>query len=286
MKPRKNSRRKRGSYIPQKERDIRHTPDYDFLKKRPREKKSANPTIRLNKYISNSGICSRREADNLIVSGKIKVNGNVITELGYKVNPDDKVSYQGKILKREKLVYILMNKPKDHITTSKDPQQRATVMDLIHNHIEERVYPVGRLDRNTTGLLLLTNDGELTRRLSHPSYNIRKIYEVQLDKVISEEDFMKIKGGIELDDGPIKPDDLAIVKDDRKTLGIEIHSGRNRIVRRIFESLGYRLVKLDRVMYAFLTKKDLPRGKWRFLQEHELIRLKHFGTGKSGSGRS
>ncbi len=284
MKPRKKKDNRRGAPDPARKKMKVLVPEYDFLKDKSLSKTKKDPSIRLNKYIAHAGVCSRREADALIASGKIKVNGKVITELGYKVNPNDKITYKGEVLRKEKYVYILLNKPKDHITTAKDPQNRTTVLDIIHKHIDQRVYPVGRLDRNTTGLLLLTNDGELAERLSHPSYNIKKIYEVQIDKPLDEEDFLNIQQGLELDDGPIKPDELAIVSEDRKTLGIEIHSGRNRIVRRIFESLGYRIMKLDRVMYAFLTKKDLPRGKWRFLQEHELKRMKQLGVGKKPSG--
>lgn len=239
------------------------------------ELREANEEIRLNRYISNSGLCSRREADDLIVSGQISVNGRTITELGYKVKRTDIVKYGNKILNPEKLVYILLNKPKDFITTTDDPQERRTVMDLVRDACTERVYPVGRLDRNTTGLILLTNDGELADNLSHPSNNIKKIYQVELNKPITTEDFEAIKKGFELEDGFIKADDLAIVTPDAEVIGIEIHSGRNRIVRRIFEHLGYEVLKLDRTSYAGLTKKDLPRGKWRFLTEKEVIRLKY-----------
>jgi len=255
-------------------------PEYEFLKQRPSPEKEVSKDIRLNKYIANSGICSRREADKLIESGDIKVNGKTIEELGYKIKPSDKVQYKGKVIKNEKFIYVLLNKPKDFITTTKDPQNRKTVIDLIKNHIDERVYPVGRLDRNTTGLLLLTNDGELSEILSHPSYNIRKVYEVLLDNPLDEEDFIRIKSGLELDDGPVRVDEIAIISPDAKLIGLEIHSGRNRIVRRIFSELGYDVNRLDRVMYSFLTKKDLPRGKWRFLKEHEVVRLKHLGKGK------
>ncbi len=231
--------------------------------------------IRLNKYISNAGLCSRREADELIASGQILVNGTVVTEMGYKVLKTDVVKYGRKILSREKFVYLLLNKPKDFITTTEDPEDRKTVMDLLKNACDERIYPIGRLDRMTTGLLLLTNDGELTEKLSHPSNNIKKVYQVELDKPLTNEDFDKIKTGIELEDGLIKADDLAFITPDAEVIGIEIHSGKNRIVRRIFESLGYEVKKLDRTTYAGLTKKDLPRGKWRFLTEKELIRLKY-----------
>jgi len=236
-------------------------------------KTNKSTNIRLNKYVANAGVCSRREADELIAKGLIKVNGKVITEMGYQVKPSDKVSYQGKILSREKLVYILLNKPKNCITTTDDPEERTTVMEIVKDACEERIYPVGRLDRNTTGLLLLTNDGDLAKKLSHPSSNIKKVYQVTLDKPITEEDFLAIEKGLELEDGFIKPDALALLTPN--TLGIELHSGRNRIVRRIFEHLGYQVEKLDRTMYAGLTKKDLPRGKWRFLTQKEVIMLKY-----------
>lgn len=254
-------------------------PEYPSLKEENSARKKKDHFIRLNKYIANAGICSRREADQLIKSGQIKINGKVIKELGTRILPSDKVEYRGRVLNREKLVYILINKPKDHITTTKDPGNRKTVMNLVHRNLEQRVYPVGRLDRNTTGLLLMTNDGELAERLSHPSYNIRKIYEVKLDKPLTDTDLNAIKRGIEVDDGLVKVDDIAVVSEDKKSIGVEIHSGRNRIVRRIFEHFGYHVTALDRVMYAFLTKKDLPRGKWRFLKNHEVIKLKHLGTG-------
>ncbi|RFS16324.1 pseudouridine synthase [Emticicia sp. C21] len=237
--------------------------------------KDSDGLIRLNRYISNAGIASRRDADELIASGQITVNGKEITEMGYKVKQGDVVKYGKKILNREKLVYLLLNKPKDFITTTEDPNERKTVMDLVANACEERVYPVGRLDRNTTGLLLLTNDGELAEKLSHPSNEIRKIYQVELDKPITTEHFEAIKAGVELEDGLIKADDLGLVTPDAEVVGIEIHSGKNRIVRRIFEHFGYEVMKLDRTTYAGLNKKDLPRGKWRFLTEKEVIRLKY-----------
>jgi 23S rRNA pseudouridine2605 synthase len=256
------------------------TPEYKFLKQKPAQQKELSLDIRLNKYIANSGICSRREADKLIDSGNIKVNGKTVMELGLKIKPSDKVQYKGKVIKKEKFIYVLLNKPKDFITTTKDPQNRKTVIDLIKNHIDERIYPVGRLDRNTTGLLLLTNDGELSEILAHPSYNIKKVYEVILDNPLAEEDFIRIKSGMELEDGPVRVDDIAIISPDSKNIGLEIHSGRNRIVRRIFSELGYDVNRLDRVMYSFLTKKDLPRGTWRFLKEHEVVKLKYLGKGK------
>lgn len=232
-------------------------------------------SIRLNRYISNAGVASRRDADELIASGQITVNGKEVTEMGYKVKPSDVVKYGKKILNREKLMYVLLNKPKDFITTTEDPDERRTVMDLVKNACSERIYPVGRLDRNTTGLLLLTNDGEVAEKLSHPSNEVKKIYQVELDKPITTEDFEAIIKGIELEDGFIKPDELALVTPDAEVVGIKIHSGKNRIVRRIFEHLGYEVLKLDRTTYAGLDKKDLPRGKWRFLTEKEVIRLKY-----------
>lgn len=234
-----------------------------------------NELIRLNKYIANAGICSRREADQLIQDGEIKVNGNVVSELGYKVKKTDKVTYRGKKLNLEKLVYVLLNKPKDFITTTEDPQERRTVMHLVAKACDQRIYPVGRLDRNTTGLLLLTNDGDLAKKLTHPSHGIQKLYQVDIDKPITDEDFFKIQEGLMLEDGLAQVDEIGLVSENRQSLGVQIHIGRNRIVRRIFEHLGYKVVKLDRVMYAGLTKKDLPRGKWRFLTDKEVIKLKH-----------
>lgn len=233
--------------------------------------------IRLNRYISNAGICSRRKADELIAAGIITVNGESVTELGHKVDPTkDQVRYNGELLKREKKVYVLLNKPKDYITTTDDPQERKTVMQLVDKASRERIYPVGRLDRNTTGLLLMTNDGDLADKLSHPKNGITKIYNVELDKNLSQGDLNKIAFGLELEDGLIKPDNISYVAGaSKKEVGIQIHSGKNRIVRRIFEHLGYSVEKLDRVVYGNLTKKDLPRGRWRYLEEHELIQIKH-----------
>jgi 23S rRNA pseudouridine2605 synthase len=233
--------------------------------------------IRLNRYISNAGICSRRKADELIVAGVVSVNGQVISELGFKVDPmRDEVRYNGETLKREKMVYVLLNKPKDYITTTEDPQERRTVMHLVDKASKERIYPVGRLDRNTTGLILMTNDGDLADKLSHPRSNITKLYLVELDKSLTQGDLNKISYGIELEDGLIKPDSVSYVAGgSKRDIGIQIHSGKNRVVRRIFESLGYNVVKLDRSVYAGLTKKDLPRGRWRFLEEQEIIQLKH-----------
>ena len=235
---------------------------------------SINEQTRLNKYIASAGICSRREADKLIEDGQIKVNDQIVTELGSKVFPGDKVEYKGKTLKGEKMIYVLLNKPKDYITTMDDPQGRKTVMELVRSACKERIYPVGRLDRNTTGLLLLTNDGELAKKLTHPKHNIRKVYEVNLDRSLSLEDMQKIVDGIELEDGKIEVDAIAYTGENKKEIGIQLHSGRNRIVRRIFEKLNYDVVKLDRVSFADLTKKELPRGHWRFLTPKEIGFLK------------
>jgi len=228
----------------------------------------------LNKYLANAGISSRREADVLIESGVVKVNGEVITQMGYKVKPGDVVSYSDAVIKNERKVYLLLNKPKDFITTTDDPQERRTVMELVRPACKERIYPVGRLDRNTTGLLLFTNDGDLATKLMHPKHEIKKVYHVSLGKSLKAEDYKAIQEGLELEDGPVKVDDIAYVGEGKKERGLEIHSGRNRIVRRLFEHLGYDVVKLDRVSYAGLTKKDLPRGKYRFLTDREIAFLK------------
>jgi len=243
-----------------------------------RESKAKNidDPMTLNKYISHSGECSRRDAAELVKQGKVRVNGVLILEPGHRVNPGDSVTLGGKVLTPQKgFVYILLNKPKDYITTTDDPQERKTVIDLVQNAEVDRLFPVGRLDRKTTGLLLLTNDGALAHKLSHPSYNIKKVYQVTLNKNLTTGDYQKIAKGLELEDGLVEVDAIAFLEH-RNEIGIEIHSGKNRIVRRIFESLGYEVEKLDRVMYAGLTKKNLPRGKWRFLNEKELIFLKHF----------
>lgn len=245
-----------------------------YEKKDVSKKREESDEIRLNRYIANAGICSRREADELISSGQISVNGKTITEMGYKVKATDVVKYGKKALNPEKMVYILINKPKDYITTTDDPEERKTVLDLIQGACSERVYPVGRLDRNTTGLLLLTNDGELAEKLTHPSSGIKKIYQAEIDKPITTEDFEALQHGLELEDGFIRPDEVGIVTPDAMVVGLEIHSGRNRIVRRMFEHLGYEVQKLDRTVFAGLNKKDLPRGKWRFLTEKEVIKLK------------
>ena len=255
-------RRGRKGYVREKD------PMYD----RPK----ATGEIRLNKYLADCGICSRREADDLIKAGCVMVNDEVITTMGYKVKTNDKVVYGGQTLNREKLRYILLNKPKGYITTSDDPYERDTVMELVQNACPERVYPVGRLDKQTTGLLLFTNDGDLAKKLTHPSSEIPKLYHVILDKPLTKNDMLRIAEGIELDDGPIAADNIAYDQDDdsKKSIGIELHSGRNRIVRRIFEHLGYEVTKLDRVMFAGLDKYKLPRGEWRFLTDLEVVNLK------------
>lgn len=239
--------------------------------------------IRLNKYIANAGICSRRDADVLIASGAITVNGEVVTEMGHKVLPTDEVRYEDKVLQREKPVYVLLNKPKDYITTTDDERDRANVMELVRDACDERIYPVGRLDRDTTGLLLFTNDGDLTKKLTHPSSQIEKTYAVELDKNFAAIDMAALRNGIELADGVITPDDVQYVDDSKINVGITIHSGKNRIVRRIFEYLGYEVVKLDRVVFAGLTKKDLPRGRWRFLTKQEVSFLKMISKKKEES---
>lgn len=234
-----------------------------------------NEPIRLNKYLANAGVCSRREADDFILAGVVKVNGDVVMELGTKVTRTDEVLFHDQPVTLEKKVYVLLNKPKDYVTTSDDPQQRKTVMDLVRNACPERIYPVGRLDRGTTGVLLLTNDGDLASKLTHPKFLKKKIYHVFLDKNVTAHDLQQIRDGITLDDGEIKADAVDYASEtDKKQVGIEIHSGRNRIVRRIFESLGYRVIKLDRVQFAGLTKKNVRRGDWRFLTEKEVDMLR------------
>ena len=231
--------------------------------------------IRLNKYLANAGVCSRREADSFIEAGVVSVNGQVVTELGTKVKRSDTVLFHDQLVSIEKKVYVLLNKPKDYVTTSDDPQNRKTVMDLVKGACRERIYPVGRLDRNTTGVLLLTNDGELASKLTHPQYMKKKIYHVYLNKNVTAADMRMIADGIQLEDGEIHADAIEYASEtDRKQVGIEIHSGRNRIVRRIFESLGYKVVKLDRVLFAGLTKKNVRRGDWRFLTEQEVNMLR------------
>lgn len=233
---------------------------------------SQDDPIRLNRFLAQAGICSRREADELISAGVVTVNGKVVTEMGVKVVPSkDKVMFHDQPVRSQKFVYILLNKPKDCVTTMDDPQARITVMDIVKNACSERVYPVGRLDRNTTGVLLLTNDGDLAMKLTHPRYGHQKVYQVGLDKPLSAHDLQQISDGLTLEDGPITVDEISYVNpSDHSEVGIEIHSGRNRIVRRIFESLGYEVKKLDRVVFAGLTKKNLPRGKYRFLSPQEV----------------
>ncbi|PLX12370.1 MAG: pseudouridine synthase [Marinilabiliales bacterium] len=250
--------------------------NYSKSKSVREEKDGGTYTIRLNKYLADAGICSRREADVHIAGGAVTVNGKIVTQLGTKVLPTDKIQFGGETLSREKLRYFLLNKPKGFITTSKDPQDRKTVMNLVENACKERIYLVGRLDKNTVGLLMFTNDGELAKKLTHPKHEIKKIYHVFLDKGISKGDLEKIANGLELEDGLIKVDKVSWVlsENDKKQVGIELHSGRNRIVRRIFEHLGYEVVKLDRVYFAGLTKKDLQRGKFRELSEKEVNLLK------------
>lgn len=246
----------------------------------PQKTKAQHPegAMRLNKYIAHAGICSRREADELIAAGSVKVNGRVVTEMGYQVLPGDQVSYGGETLRSERPRYFLLNKPKGFITTTDDPQERRTVMMLMDGCCAERIYPVGRLDRATTGLLLFTNDGELAKRLTHPSTQVYKIYQVELNKPVTKEDMKRLLEGIELEDGPMHVDDIQYAevggKVDKRVVGVQLHSGRNRIVRRLFEALGYEVHKLDRTVFAGLTKKDLPRGRWRELTEKEVGFLK------------
>lgn len=292
--PRQNSYQRggyqRGGYGPQRHPAYQQrggyrqrTPDYDpnakYSQKKRIEYKEANidPTVpvRLNKYLANAGICSRREADEFIQAGVVSVNGQVVTELGTKVLRTDDIRFHDQKVSMEKKVYVLLNKPKDCVTTSDDPQQRKTVMDLVKNACPERIYPVGRLDRNTTGVLLLTNDGDLASKLTHPKFLKKKIYHVFLDKKVTAHDMQQIATGITLEDGEVHADAIEYASaTDKSQVGIEIHSGKNRIVRRIFESLGYRVVKLDRVLFAGLTKKNLRRGDWRFLTEKEVDMLR------------
>ena len=273
----------RGGYGQQRGGYGMRTPGYDpnakySLKKRIEYKEThvdPNEPIRLNKYLANAGVCSRREADDFIQAGVVTVNGQVVTELGTKVLRGDEVKFHDQPVTLEKKVYVLLNKPKDYVTTSDDPQQRKTVMDLVKDACPERIYPVGRLDRNTTGVLLLTNDGEIASKLTHPKFLKKKVYHVYLDKNVTMHDMQQIASGIELEDGEIHADAIEYADDhDKSQVGIEIHSGKNRIVRRIFESLGYRVTKLDRVQFAGLTKKNLRRGDWRFLTEQEVDMLR------------
>jgi 23S rRNA pseudouridine2605 synthase len=231
--------------------------------------------IRLNKYLSNAGVCSRREADVLIQTGVVSVNGKIVTELGYKIQPDDVVQYDGETINAEKKRYVLLNKPKGFITTMDDPRGRKTVMTLVSKACRERIYPVGRLDRETTGLLLFTNDGDMAKKLTHPRYQARKLYHVELHKPVSREDLEKLLKGVDLEDGKTRVDKAEYVEDtSSREIGVELHSGKNRIVRRLFEALGYNVIKLDRVQFSGLTKKDLPRGMFRHLTEQEVAFLK------------
>lgn len=278
---RKPAGNRRGKQTPDSRK--RHLPDKPERSPRPGKQgkqEQEGELIRLNRYIANAGICSRREADKLIQAGAVQVNGKVVTELGTKVRRTDKISYGDQALTREKSRYVLLNKPKGFITTTDDPENRKTVMNLVARACKERIYPVGRLDRNTTGLLLFTNDGEIAKKLSHPRYGIKKIYHVGLDKNVTVADMKTILAGIELEDGMVKADAIEFVGDgkDKKEIGLELHTGQNRVVRRIFEKLGYKVVKLDRVYYAGLTKKNLPRGEWRFLEEKELNMLRMIGV--------
>ena len=254
----------------------KHNPGvYSQRKRQEYVKNYEDPTkpIRLNKYLANAGICSRREADDFILAGVITVNGEVVDNLGAKVLPTDKVMFHNQPVRRERKVYILLNKPKNTVTTTDDPQERHTVLDIVRNACAERIYPVGRLDRNTTGVLLLTNDGDLAAKLTHPKFNKKKIYAVKLDKDLEPVDEALIRAGIMLDDERVTPDALEFTKDDRRHIGLEIHSGQNRVVRRIFEKVGYKVIALDRVSFAGLTKKNVARGKYRFLSPREVSML-------------
>ena len=271
--------RPQGGFAPKKKKQKPYDPNAKYsMKKRieyKEENYDPNEPLRLNKYLANAGVCSRREADEFIQAGVVTVNGEVVTELGTKVLRSDEVKFHDQPVTMEKKVYVLLNKPKDYVTTSDDPQQRKTVMDLVKNACQERIYPVGRLDRNTTGVLLLTNDGDLASKLTHPKFLKKKIYHVHLDHAVTAHDIQQIAEGIQLEDGEIKADAIEYASDtDKKQVGIEIHSGKNRIVRRIFESLGYKVTKLDRVQFAGLTKKNVRRGDWRYLTEEEVDRLR------------
>ena len=271
--------RPQGGFGPKKKKQKPYDPNAKYSMKKRIEYKEENfdpnEPLRLNKYLANAGVCSRREADEFIQAGVVKVNGEVVTELGTKVLRSDEVMFHDQPVTMEKKVYVLLNKPKDYVTTSDDPQQRKTVMDLVKNACPERIYPVGRLDRNTTGVLLLTNDGDLASKLTHPKFLKKKIYHVHLDKAVTAHDMQQIAEGVQLEDGEIKADAIEYASDtDKKQVGIEIHSGKNRIVRRIFESMGYKVTKLDRVQFAGLTKKNVKRGDWRYLTEEEVDRLR------------
>ena len=247
----------------------------DVKKTAPAKKSDDSAGIRLNRYIANSGICSRREADTYIEQGSVSVNGKLVTEMGYKVQPTDVVKFDGTAISPEQKRYILLNKPKNYITTMDDDRGRKTVMELIANASKERIYPVGRLDRNTTGLLLFTNDGDLAKKLTHPKHNVRKLYHASLDRKLDLKDLEKLRGDVIIEGKKVFIDAVSYIDGEPKTeIGIEIHSGRNRIVRKIFEHVGYKVIKLDRVIFADLTKKNLPRGRWRSLTELEISNLK------------
>lgn len=264
-----NNNRQRPSFTPAPKFNMKRRVDYGEGYVDP------NESLRLNKFLANAGVCSRREADDFIMAGVVSVNGEIVTELGTKVKRTDEVKFHDQLVKLEKKVYVLLNKPKDCVTTSDDPQQRTTVMDLVKGACPERIYPVGRLDRNTTGVLLLTNDGDLASKLTHPKFLKKKIYHVFLDKKVTAHDLQQILDGVQLEDGEVRADAIEYADErDKSQVGIEIHSGKNRIVRRIFESLGYRVVKLDRVQFAGLTKKNVRRGDWRYLTEKEVDMLR------------
>jgi 23S rRNA pseudouridine2605 synthase len=272
--------KKQGKNTPGKKGGSIRKPSYS-KSKTPRhkplpQKEGSSHLVRLNKYIANAGVCSRREADTFIAAGNVEVNGKTITEMGFKVGPGDEVRFDGRLLRAEKKEYVLLNKPKNFITTTRDEKGRRTVMELVSGASASRLLPVGRLDRNTTGLLLFTNDGDLAKKLTHPRHGVRKIYHVELDRNLKDSDLSKIRKGVNLEDGPITVDEVSYISGaPKKEIGMQLHSGRNRIVRRIFEHLDYRVVKLDRVVFAGLTKKDLPRGHWRALTTQEVINLKN-----------
>jgi len=274
-----NKNKSNGVTFRKRNADDNYDPNAKYSKKKQIEyqKNTVDPTkpVRLNKFLANAGICSRREADEYIQAGVITVNGEVISELGTKILPTDKVMFHNQPVRSERKIYLLLNKPKDCVTTSEDTHAKLTVLDLVKNACSERIYPVGRLDRNTTGVLLLTNDGDLASKLTHPKYNKKKIYHVSLDRNLEKADFEAIMKGVDLDDFTIAADALEFVKEDSlKEVGIEIHTGQNRVVRRIFEKFGYKILRLDRVYFAGLTKKNVPRGKFRFLTEREVNILK------------
>ncbi len=275
----KNQHDKPGSSAVRKYRLGKRIQDQKFERSIKKEADATKKVgVRLNKYIANAGVCSRREADELITAGDIQINDVVITELGTRVMPKDVVKYRGLVLKAEKNVYIVMNKPKDFITTVDDPKGRKTVLDLVKNFCDERVYPVGRLDRNTTGVLLLTNDGDLAKKLTHPSHEVKKVYHVRTEENLSKGDLIKLIKGVELEDGIAKADEAAFLDENFNEIGVEIHSGKNRVIRRMFEAIGHRVIKLDRVYFAGLTKKRLSRGKFRFLAPKEVNLLKMQGA--------